>query len=200
MAISKSSREARPEFGLQLRDARHSRGWSQRELASRSGLPQSQISKIETGEVDPQVSTLVELARSLELDVQLVPRGAVGAVEVAVREANARQDRRSLGERLDELGTVIGDVIRAQPAMREAAELQKSLTALRQEADALDSETARYGLNEAVTRLKELWKAGPVPLRAVADIRRIIDGLRVAHQRAPDRPRPAYTLDDEIDA
>lgn len=202
MAISRSNRATAGAFGAHLRDARQTLGWSQRELAGRSGLPQSQISKIETGEVDPQVSTLVELARSLDLDVQFVPRGAVGAVETVVRQAKERRDRRDVDKGLEELSARVGRVVRARPQQREAADLQQALAALRLEADVLDSETARYGLREALARLNDLGTDGSdsIVARAFGDIRRIVDGLRVAHQRAPARPRPAYSLDDEDDA
>ena len=69
-----------------IRQARLQKGWSQRELSARARMPQAQISRFETGSVDPQVSTLAELARTLDLDLQLVPRTAVTAVGAAVRD------------------------------------------------------------------------------------------------------------------
>lgn len=41
---------------------RLSRGWSQKELAARMGTSQSYIARLEAGDIDPQVSTLVRLA------------------------------------------------------------------------------------------------------------------------------------------
>ena len=64
-----------------LRSAREDRGMSQRALSAKAGLPQSHISKIENGAVDLRVSTLVELARVLDLELVLVPRKAVPAVQ-----------------------------------------------------------------------------------------------------------------------
>jgi transcriptional regulator with XRE-family HTH domain len=49
-------------------------GFSQRELGKKVGIPQSHISKIEKGEVDVQISSLMELARVLGLEVMLIPR------------------------------------------------------------------------------------------------------------------------------
>ena len=68
-----------------LRNAREARGMSQRALSARAGIPQSHISKIENGAVDLRVSSLVELARVLDLDLVLVPRKAVSAVRAIVR-------------------------------------------------------------------------------------------------------------------
>lgn len=76
-------------FGGVLRQARELKGWSQRELAARSGVTQANISKIETGQVDPQLSTLVELARFLDLEVTLAPRQATPAIEAIIRGVSA---------------------------------------------------------------------------------------------------------------
>ena len=63
-----------------LRRAREARGLSQRALGARTGIPQSHISKIEKGAVDLRVSSLVELARVLDLELELVARKALPAV------------------------------------------------------------------------------------------------------------------------
>ena len=52
---------------------------SQRELGERIGLTQAQISKIEGGHVDPRLSSVVEFARGVGVEVMLVPRGVVPA-------------------------------------------------------------------------------------------------------------------------
>jgi transcriptional regulator with XRE-family HTH domain len=73
-----------------LREARQRKGFSQRELSAKSGLPQSHISKIESGAVDLRVSRLVALARVLDLELELVPKKAVPAVKSIVRSSNLR--------------------------------------------------------------------------------------------------------------
>src|SRR5579875_3679952 len=45
--------EAAIELGLQFRDARVARGWSQRELSEQSGVRQADISRIERGAGNP---------------------------------------------------------------------------------------------------------------------------------------------------
>ena len=64
-----------------LRSARRAGKLSQRALSARTGVPQSHISKIENGAVDLRVSSLVELARVLDLELMLVPRKTVSAVQ-----------------------------------------------------------------------------------------------------------------------
>ena len=66
--------------------ARHARSWSQRELASRVGLPQAHISGIEIGKITPRFNTLLDLVRVLNYDLLLVPRSLVPAVQSLVRD------------------------------------------------------------------------------------------------------------------
>ena len=72
-------------IALTLKNARQARGLSQRALGAKAGIPQSHISKIENGTVDLRVSSLVELARVLGLELVLVPRKVVPAVDAIVR-------------------------------------------------------------------------------------------------------------------
>ena len=77
--------------------ARHSHGWSQRDLAARVGLPQVHISAIETGKVTPRFNTLLDLVRILDFDLLLVPRPLVPAVQSLVRD-HRRPDSSGDGE------------------------------------------------------------------------------------------------------
>lgn len=67
-----------------IKDARKRKGLSQRELSERSGVPQSHISRIENGAVDLRLSSLIELARTLDMELLMVPRKAVPAVRSIV--------------------------------------------------------------------------------------------------------------------
>lgn len=69
-----------------LKKARQEKGWSQRELAQKTGLPQAHISKIENGHVDLQLSSLIQLARVLDLECLLVPRAMVNTIASLQRE------------------------------------------------------------------------------------------------------------------
>ena len=73
------------EIAAGVREARIAKALTQKELGQRVGLPQSHISKIEKGTVDLKLSSLVEIARALDLEITLVPRKALPAVEGAVR-------------------------------------------------------------------------------------------------------------------
>jgi HTH-type transcriptional regulator / antitoxin HipB len=73
-----------------LKAAREAKRLSQRALSDKVGLPQGHISKIEGGHVDPRLSSLVEMARALDLELMLVPRGLISAVESIVRSAEGQ--------------------------------------------------------------------------------------------------------------
>jgi transcriptional regulator with XRE-family HTH domain len=66
--------------GLQVatavRDLRHVRNLSQRQLAARMGVPRTYISKIENGKAMPTLSSLDRLARALKVDIAALLRDA----------------------------------------------------------------------------------------------------------------------------
>ena len=61
-------------------------------------MPQPHISGIESGEIVPRFDTLLDLVRVLDLDLLLVPRALVPAVQSLIRAHNepAGSDERSL--------------------------------------------------------------------------------------------------------
>ncbi|MDE3046098.1 MAG: helix-turn-helix transcriptional regulator [Verrucomicrobiota bacterium] len=69
------------EMAAQVKAARKKKGLSQRELAAKVGMPQSHISKIEQGLVDLQTSSLIQIARALDLEPVLISRTHLSAVE-----------------------------------------------------------------------------------------------------------------------
>ena len=83
----------------ELKEARVSRGWSQRELGSRLGLPQMHISGIESGKIVPRYDTLLELVRILDRDLLMVPRALVPAVQSLIRDHHRRDQQGESEER-----------------------------------------------------------------------------------------------------
>ncbi|WP_397473203.1 helix-turn-helix domain-containing protein [Pusillimonas sp.] len=74
-------------FAERLRDARTAKNLSQRELSKLAGVPQSHISKIEGNQVDLRLSSLIAMANALDLEVALVPRKAMPAIQSIARQA-----------------------------------------------------------------------------------------------------------------
>lgn len=98
-----------------LRIEREARGLSQRELSAKSGVPQGHISKIENGVVNLTVSSLVALARALDLEPMLVPHKSVPAVQSITSSAPA---------------SALQDGKAARRALRELARLQNAMNNL----------------------------------------------------------------------
>jgi len=78
--------ESIAHIAQQIKEAREVKGLSQRALSKKVGIPQSHISKIENGAVNLQLSSLIELARVLELELMLVPKKAQKATDVIVND------------------------------------------------------------------------------------------------------------------
>ena len=57
--------DRRRAIGVRLAQCRADHGWSLRDVAARSGLALAEIRRLETGEADAKMSTLVLLARAL---------------------------------------------------------------------------------------------------------------------------------------
>lgn len=82
-----------------LRSRRLALGLTQRELAGRLGMTQNNVSRIESGKRDPNWSTVLEVARALDLEPMFIPRDKVRAVQAAVdydASREARDDEDSL--------------------------------------------------------------------------------------------------------
>lgn len=61
-----------------LRQARRRAGLTQRQLAERASVPQSQIAKIESGAVVPRVDTLDRLLEACGEGLESLPRPGIG--------------------------------------------------------------------------------------------------------------------------
>ena len=72
-----------------LRYARGRAGWSQRELAEKSGVPQSTIGRIEAGTVDPRVGTLNRLLRACGFELEVEPLLGQGVDRSQIRASLA---------------------------------------------------------------------------------------------------------------
>lgn len=184
-----------------LKAARESKGLSQRALSEASGVLQARISKIENGAADFRVSTLMALARALDLELTLVPRKAVSAVQSVVRASEPAGIHQSSGEVLKELQRIqqrFSSLAQITKATQEYAQFQRYLR-----------DVQRFNIPlPLIDKLKETSKALDVFRKHREDIeafRRAIENMQsvrntVAHAAAePPRiiVKPAYTLDDE---
>jgi len=177
---------------------------SQRELSERSGLTQAQISNVENG-ADMRLSNLVELARALDLELALVPRKTMPAVESIVRTAIAGAPTPELARRLRDLLHAVERILSKIPDQPQYERLRDYIRDYRNKRLwPEDLETIRRSTTEARRIEKMLNESEPanhgIELRMLDLMQRLQE---IAHTRPSHdevRTRPAYTLDnDDVD-
>jgi predicted transcriptional regulator len=57
---------------------------TQGEVAQQSGIPQANYSRIEQGKIDPRLTTLQDITRSLRLEIMLIPAELVATVNAFI--------------------------------------------------------------------------------------------------------------------
>jgi transcriptional regulator with XRE-family HTH domain len=116
----------------ELKAARESLGLSQRALSKLAGVPQSHISRIENGTVDLRLSSLIELARALNLELTLVPRKVLPAVKSIVRGSvshprrTVRNDPSTMKD-LKRIQNSINAFAKSNQAIKEFAQIQSQI-------------------------------------------------------------------------
>jgi transcriptional regulator with XRE-family HTH domain len=181
-----------------LRTAREQTGLSQRDLSARIGVPQSHISKIESGATDLRLSSLVELARALDYELVLVPRKLLPAVEAIVGGVSATLSgkARQRSTVLNRAQAALAKLNRAYP---DTAELRRLEQTLRELANFQLAKADLDMVRDVTDKLLRL-PTGAAALPAVERASRQLKELRnkIVHA-LPEAPRPAYELDEEDD-
>ena len=181
-----------------LKSARENCGLSQRDLSAKAGIPQSHISRIEGGGADIRLSSLIELARALELELVLVPRRLAPAVEGILHTAAQLQLPPPSNEykALARAAKALGKIARRQPKTETVGRLRQILREL---AHFRLSSSDLVIMDKAADSLAAIadGKDGGVSL---AETRKTLQGLRSRMiQAAPASPQPAYSIEGEDD-
>lgn len=193
------------EIAAAVREARIAKALTQKELGQRVGLPQSHISKIEKGTVDLKLSSLVEIARALDLELTLVPRKALPAVEGAMRAhgttfetsraVSLLNEQAQIAERIKANFPDISQVEGFQDAIRSIPKLQFDAAQLKALDEALQPARRLKTIIEAQGGATALAKRIEEATSALRHFRNI----QVHH--APlikaARQRPAHRLEED---
>lgn len=189
------------ELAAVLKAARERKGLSQRALSARAGVPQPHISKIESGAVNLTVASLTAIANALDLELALVPREAVPAVQSITRNLGGapmaapqtRKELARLSARLEEIRSFAAD----SPAL---GQLQRQLRDLSQFAQLIADPAPLRKIRAMLAAVRDT-----ASLAALDQAVRQMDKLRSSLAQGngeDDRPRPArpaYRLDDDGD-
>ncbi len=187
-----------------LKEARENKGLSQRALSKKSGTPQSHISKIENGAVDLRLSSLMELARVLDLELALVPRKAMPAVQSIIRSSAAstlpdiNRASRAVKE-INRIQDTLATFSKARQAASEFAQLQRQLKDLQH--FRID-DSALKTFRDAKKTLEAI-KNNTQGLDAIRQLNSQFQAMRNALAHASvnlpkkESARPAYSLDEE---
>ena len=184
-----------------LKAAREARGLSQRDLSAKAGVPQSHISKIENGAVDLRVSSLVELARVLDLELMLLPRKTVSAVQSLVRSSSTQEGKapQQPQKELMRLRNAISHLSADQLSTNELAQFQRYVRELE---NFRLTQTDRENVGKSYRLFKNYLKnsSNPQPLRDASETLRRLRNV-LAHRRIEDDEsasvRPAYSLEED---
>ncbi len=184
-------------IGKALQLERDRLGLTQRAFAKRAGTTQARVSTIENGDVDLRLSTLIEFARALDLDLMLIPRRHVPAVTAIIAEAPISQTEKTGRSALARLANVIVQLGEQFPGNRDLSSLQRSAGELGN--FRLDASHAEM-IDKITAALKRIL-ATPALLNTAdtqADaLRRLRNALAHSISYEETSARPAYRLDED---
>jgi transcriptional regulator with XRE-family HTH domain len=194
-----------------LKAARARRGLSQRALSEIVGIPQSHISKIENGAVDLQTSNLIELARALDLELVLVPKSILPALEGIERSSKedgvadelVRRKLEHIYDRADRL-RLANPTAKTFESLVHTIEATRPLRLDATAANRVADLTAKLGQElDKFERKNTSMNWQRRKREALYAIKNSTDQLRIlrnalAHGMvdAPSERRPAYSLDE----
>jgi transcriptional regulator with XRE-family HTH domain len=193
-----------------FREARESKGLSQRALSERSGVRQYQISKFENGDVDLRLSSLVALARALDLELTLVPRKSLSAVNSIIRSSEPQGAAPPIFKELNRALDTVKKLRMAHPGQRELTKLQSSIQTIHN-LPGMFSEEALREITRSVRELENQFEASRKPAEDYKLTDEQIEALRKANSAAQSlrnqlahripaatpEQRPAYSLDED---
>lgn len=187
-----------------LKAAREAKGLSQQALGQLAGAPQSHISKIESGQVDLRVSSLIQIARALDLELTLVPRRSLPAIRSIARGAmrgpmEAQASPAAIQRELKRIERTIAILIREHPANEQLAQIQRQAREL-QRLPVPNSylnviRAAEKSLKSIERNAKSLGTIGAT-LSEFRNLRNTVAHM-TSEAAGANASRPAYSLEDD---
>ena len=189
-----------------LKAARLGKHLTQRELSAQAGVPQAHLSKIESGKVDLRLSSVIELARTLDLEVLVVPRKSLAAVQAVIRSGEGDrtvdvEGARLAGKELKRIAKAVKRLLGTSPDNEQLVRLHRAVAEL---AILAPGSKELDDLRGVVRELGERPVTAQILHNITSALQRIRSELLHRATQAPvSAPRPAYSLDvdeGEVDA
>lgn len=191
-------------IAVSLKEARASKGLTQRDLSVKADVPQAQISRIEAGTVDPRTTTLIALAHALDMELALVPRKAMPAVKSISRQSvgHSAKNNSLTSKELNRISDTLRALQVEMPALEGLGQLQKSFADLQRFRPQTIEPDILRNLRKTIDQIQVPTRS----LEAVMRSQEAMKALRNQLARAPiaskpdNRQKPAYSLDEDDDA
>ena len=189
-----------------LKATREAKGLSQRKLSQLAGVPQGHISKIESGNVDLRVSSLIELTRALGLELTLVPRNTLPAVNTIARgnvhnSKNFIESTSTVQKELKRIENTVTNLVRENPTNKKLAQFHRQTKEL-QNLRVPDSylETIREADKNLRLIQKHSESLGTIG-KTLSEFQRLRNSLvhGLTETSRLKAIRPAYSLDENDD-
>ncbi len=189
------------KLATNLKAARERKGLSQRALSTLAGVPQSHISKIESGVVNLTLSSLTAIANALDLELALIPRKVAPAVRTITRSVNnAPQATPEVNKEIMQIAKEIEHIKTLKVDSSAFEDLQRQFRELRQFANLIQGTDVLRSVRENLKVIETLGSPSALQ-EALLQINKLRNML--AHGAADSnqirQPRPAYRLDGDED-
>jgi transcriptional regulator with XRE-family HTH domain len=191
------------DIAAMLKAAREAKGFSQRDLSARAAVPQSHISKIENGAVDLRLSSLIALARVLDLELALVPRNIVPAVQSMARSSGRgfgnNLKYRSVLKEIRNVADFVATSSNSPLSEEEADALQHNLLLLSNLRLTQDGLNILKAAMQSMKTYLDHPEDAELVREAVRDIRELRNSLVHGSHPQSTFVRPAYSLEEDAD-
>lgn len=197
------------DIAIALKNARQVKGLSQRSLSGQTGLTQANISKIEGGGVDVKISSLIELARALDLEITLIPRKAMPAVQNLARISKPQRSQKEIHGAITSIktvGTLLSSLWPENHGLRRLRELAPEFESLQINSEEVEKlvnikEQLNQIFRSAKSEKNSDENAAKANGRKINILAKQIRQMRneISHRALSDSqetPRPAYFLDE----
>jgi transcriptional regulator with XRE-family HTH domain len=168
-------------FGDRVRRLREARGWSQNELAEKAELAPAAVSRILTGEREPNMGHLIQIAAALEVSLTELVAGttASGVVQAWIPRDRLEDSERARVEVIRDL-----DVARSEATARgaETVALRRALDTVSARVDELERDNAQ---NAAELRAAQEQR------QEFLQLRRSVAGLEADRERLASEAKAA---------